>query len=196
MLLWVGSEALVVARLHLLVLSANSLKLFTQLFNVLLLNRQVLRQVVVEAIHLFQLVLQASVAEVRLLRVVLGKALLRGLDLVKLLGAAVLVELEFGLLDLASQVVHISNQIHVQLHDVEVVFLLQGLLLVELSLQSLIGLAQILSLCLEFFLDVLVDIFLLPLRIGDIGVKTLVELQLQLVVVVNVLGHIIHCLAV
>jgi len=47
---------------------------------------------------------------------------LLGLDFVQSLGIASIFELLLGLLDLASQISHILDQVHVLLHNVKVVF--------------------------------------------------------------------------
>lgn len=98
-------------------------------------------------------------------RISLVKLLLLGFQCVKLVLPALIIELRLGFLHCFSQASHVFNQAHILLHDVQVVFSVECSHLLVLVVQFLIRIGQELSLSLEFFLDVLVDVFLLLLRV-------------------------------
>ena len=87
---------------------------------------------------------------------------------------------------------NVSNQGLVLVHDVFVVLLVKGQALIQLILKLLVGVRQELSLALELLLDVLVDVLLLLLAVSDDGVQMLMESQLELIVVIDVLSHIVN----
>lgn len=95
-----------------------------------------------------------------------------------------------------AQFLHSLDQLAILLHNVVVVLSVQRRHLLQLVIEFLIGIGQELSLCLKLLLDVLVYILLLLLLILHVVEQVLFEAQLQLLVVIDVLGDPVHCIAV
>lgn len=133
-------------------------------------------QRIVESINLLKLIINCCMSTLHLFILrIHGEPLFLCLKLVQLLGTSYLLKVFFGSLDSVTKVGYILDQVHVLIHDVEVVFFVQSLHLVQLVLELLVRVSQELSLCLELFLNILVHILLFPLAMLNIGIEVLVE---------------------
>lgn len=124
------------------------------------------------------------------------KLLLLGPYRVKHVLTALIIEFCLCLLHCVTQDSHIFNQIHILLHNVQVVLPVKGGCLLKLVVQLLVRVGQELSLGLEFLLDVLIDVLLFLLRVGDIVVQVCMEAQFELVVIVDVLSDPVNSVTV
>ena len=127
MLLYVGLEAVVAqAPRHLVVLFAQVVELGAQLADVLLAGIDVLDQVALHAVDLLHLRVGVQVASTAVLgHLFLIQTVLHLLELLQLLSATLVLEALFGLCNLLSELLNVTNQFHVVIHDLQVVFLVQ-----------------------------------------------------------------------
>jgi len=193
LLLYVGLKPVVAlsALVQMLVLVVQFCVLVPQLLNVRLVDHQVLLERVVVPVHCLELGVGGRVSAA-LARVLLSLQSLLRIELLLGLLVVGVGDLLAGFLKLLAQSLNVLDKRLIFIHDVLVVLLVQGQTLVQLVLQLLVRVRQELGLALELLLDVLVDVLLLLLAVGNVTVEVLVESQLELVVVVDALRHVVH----
>lgn len=123
-------------------------------------------------------------------RASIHQAQLALLFLKRVLGRA---QLAVKLPDRVTQVVNLSDQLDVVIHDVEVLLLVNVTLSLQSLLQRVHRVIKVFLLILVFFLNVGVDLNVLHLLVLYVFEQTVVYRALQLVIVVRVRYHEVYC---